>query len=774
MKIVPQNQVPASLPVIPAAVADRQGITGQEGRHLADLLAVLGREKWLIGSILLTAFGVGLLYASYITPVYKADAMLLLDEPQDEGKRATDGLSTLFNRQGASETEMKIIGSDRVLSGVVRKQHLDISMQPVYFPLIGKAWAHYQAQRTGLAPPFLGLTRFAWGNERASVESLTVPMSWIGKPLKLVAGGHGQYLLYGPDGTLVLHGTVGSRVVGGQGASQLSLVVSELQARPGTQFTLTKLSEEAAIRNLRERLTLSEPGQGQQLKSGIILLSVEGTQPQRITSTLNTILQAYLIQDMQRQHEDARSRFAFFAEQLPRLKLNRDRAQNALTEYRISHGTVNTTVETQTTVAQVADVEKDIMAIELQQAELRQKFTDQHPALIALNQKLKELEARRTMLKGRITTLPNEQQATLRLEQDAQVANDLYTMMRNKAQELQIILAATPGHATVIDQAHAQDEPIRPQLKPILSISGLIGLLIGALAAFIRQGLRRQKDITAWLGEIEVPYRVIVPHSKLQQVIANGLRSGGSLPAPGASCEDSAMTGVRPDSQLPILATANPKDIAIENLRGLRNYLLQRINDQPGNIASILGPSPGMGKSFVLTNLAYLAAAANKRVLIIDGDMRRGNLHRYFGQVRTPGLAEVIQHKAAPASAIRASGLAEYLDFLPCGEYPDSPSELLLHASFQQLLEDASRQYDLVIIDTPPVLAVSDGLIIGRYAAVNLLLLRAGQVDEQQFDRTMSCLQQEGVEIAGIVVNDVSLRDEGQTHSAGQFFQYTY
>src|SRR5690606_7624432 len=199
-----------------------------------------------------------------------------------------------------------------------------------------------------------------------------------------------------------------------------------------------------------------------------------------------------------------------------------------------------------------------------------------------------------------------------------------------------------------------------------------------------------------------------IQHSKDQKLIEKKLKSRAS---PG-------------DPPL-LLALENKEDLAIESLRSLRTTLHFAFLEARNNIIMITGPSPGIGKSFVSTNLAVVMADAGKKILLIDGDLRRGNINKSLRLGRENGLSELITRSIGLDVAIKPIPQAN-IDFIPTGEIPPNPSELLLHERFGQLLETVSKQYDLVIVDSPPVLAATDAAIIGRLASATLMVIKAG------------------------------------------------
>ena len=181
-------------------------------------------------------------------------------------------------------------------------------------------------------------------------------------------------------------------------------------------------------------------------------------------------------------------------------------------------------------------------------------------------------------------------------------------------------------------------------------------------------------------------------------------------------------TGVR------LLAIEHPDDLAVESLRSLRTAMQFAMLESPNNRVMITGATPGVGKSFVTANFAALMAAAGKRTLLIDADLRRGHMHQYFGLQRHGGLSELIAGSLTVQQTVHRQ-VVPNLDFLATGQLPPNPAELLVSDSFKTTLERLSEQYDLVVIDTPPVLVAADTATVATHAGTVLLVARAEPVD---------------------------------------------
>jgi tyrosine-protein kinase Etk/Wzc len=333
---------------------------------------------------------------------------------------------------------------------------------------------------------------------------------------------------------------------------------------------------------------------------------------------------------------------------------------------------------------------------------------------------------------------------------DVKVANELYVTLLNKAQELKVMKSGLVGNAHVLDLAARAETPVSPNKTRSAAIAVAAGLLLGVVLAFaskaLRHGLVDPADAERATG---LPVRASVPHSDRQTALQREGKGTGNLP---------------------VLAAMDPTDMAVESIRSLRTSLQFALMESPNRIIAIGGPRPGVGKSFITVNLARVFADTGKRVLLLDADLRKGSLHNYLGIHRTPGLAEAIGGEISIADVLYKTQMPG-IDFIPRGSSPSNPSELLGSERFKHMVEDLARSYDIVLVDLPPILAVTDAALVGRVAGVNLLVLRAAWHPVRELQQAVKAYAENGVRLSGLVFNDVP---QGKGGPGGYAYQYQY
>jgi len=733
--------------------------TGQTSDEidLGELLDVLADNKKLILVITFITCLIGAAISFISRPIYKTDSLLQIKENGQSMVQQLDSLSNFFETKTPVQAEIELIKSRMILGKTIRNLHLDIVAAPKFFPLIGDAVARWLQRFNGsdaLSSPPFGLSHYAWGGEAIQVDTLEVPESWKNEEIILQAINESQFKLIYQD-EVFLEGEVGKLAVKQpEGYLQpVKIFVTYLQSRPDTMFTLTRRSKGEAIRRLKEALSITEIGKG----TGILELAIESDDRKEAVRIVNEIANTYLQQNVEQKSAESQKTLEFLEKQLPSLKEQLETATSALNDYRIRKGSINLDLETQNILTGTVELNTQVTLLQQKRDELRQKFTESHPNVIAIDKQISRLQAQINAFDKKIGGLPETQQIILRLSRDVEVNAELYTTLLNHAQTIRVAKAGTVGNVRIIDYAMLPDLPIKPRKILIMGVALMAGLMIGIIITFIRKSLSYGiKDPGIIEKSLGIPVYATVQYSKSQKLIEKKLKS-------------EPLSGNH--SPL-LLALESKEDLAMESLRSLRTTLHFAFLEAHNNIVMITGPSPGIGKTFISANLAITMADAGKKVLLIDGDLRRGNIHKHMRLSRENGLSELISQSIDLNDAIKSIPQAA-IDFIPTGKVPPNPSELLLHERFGQLLETVSNQYDLVIIDSPPILAATDAAIIGRLASVTLMAVRAGTHPLRELEQSVKKLVQAGVNLKGVIFNGIP--ETLSRHRYGQYvYQYDY
>ncbi|SDB82337.1 tyrosine-protein kinase Etk/Wzc [Paraburkholderia lycopersici] len=698
-----------------------------DGGHMGNLLDTLyaGRKTILIVTIIFTL--VGCVYALLAAPVYQSDMLIQVEESPNAAKSALADLSQFAVKTQAS-AEMEVLRSRMVVSSAVNATKLYIKATPRYFPVVGR-WA---ARHLSLGR-WSGWGGYAWGDEAIEVTQFDVPARLQGRPFVLTYQGDGAYTLEG--GGVTLEGRVGEPLHAPTVGGAIDLLVDKIDAQRGTIFNVMRLSELSAIQALQAAIAITEKGK----ESDVIGVSLDGEDPVLTSTILNAIGNEYIRQNAQRTQEEAQKQIAFLDQQLPLLKAQLEKAENEYNMFRSQHGAVNLDAEASALLQSSALAQQRIADLQQQRAQAMARFTDDNPALVAINGQLAEAEKALEHLSGQTRALPPVEQQVVRLQREVTVDTNIYTNLLNSREQLRLLKAGRVSNVRMIDAAVPPEGPIRPKRSVIVIAALFTGLFAGAALVLLRHRLKRGVSV---VDEIEagtgLAVFAAVPRSRIQHGLRRRLPHG----APGANT---------------VLAHTALFDPAVESLRSFRSALEHSLEDSANRVVLLAGPTPMVGKSFVSVNLAAVFGASGKRVLLIDADLRRGSLNQHMAVSSTPGVTDIVELRHGYDQVVHREVMPG-VDFVATGGYVTNASELLREGTFKDFVDWANGTYDLVLIDAPPVLPVADAGIIGKLAGTVFVIARQGATSVADIRESVRRFEQVGVPIRGVIFNDMTSR----------------
>ncbi|EHH1182865.1 polysaccharide biosynthesis tyrosine autokinase [Vibrio vulnificus] len=698
---------------------------------LGKLLGILLDAKWII---LVTTFFFavgGVAVALLSTPIYKADALIQIEQKSSGGISSLVGdMGELFSQESSATTEIEIIKSRMILGDTVDKFNLTTVAEPKYLPVIGK-----------------GLARIAGKVNQIEVSRYTVPeyAQEMKHTLVVLDAEKKTYQLVRGDEQVVLQGVAGELAKN----DGYELFVTELRSHNEQEFTIGQRSRLEAIEWLKQNLVISERGK----QTGILQLSFEGESRKQISELLNHISQTYFLQNVERNSAEAEKSLTFLKGHLPDIKTSLTTAEDTLNRFRQDNESIDLGLEAKATLDVMVKLEAQLNELTFKESEISQRFTKDHPAYRSLLDKRETLLKERERLNQQVQKLPKTQREVLRMTRDVEVNQQIYIQLLNKVQELSIIKAGTVGNVRILDEAQSYAKPVKPKKPLIAVLATLLGCMLSVALVLVKAAFHRGVENPDEIEQIGLSVYASVPKSNLQLELANKLARK------------------KRNTDLTLLAESNPADLSIEALRGLRTSLHFAMMEAKNNVLMISGPAPGIGKSFVSTNFAAVAAKTGQKVLLIDADMRKGYLQQCFGLNWENGLSDLLSGKVTRDVAVR-SAKVENLDIITRGQVPPNPSELLMHPRFKELVDWASENYDLVIIDTPPVLAVTDPSIVGAIAGTTLMVARFGQNTVKEIDVARSRFEQAGIEVKGVILNAIE-KKASSSYGYG-YYNYSY
>ena len=709
---------------------------------LSDVVGTVKDHKWTILGITCFFVLLAIAYALVATPVYQATAMVQVEQQVQNLPQLSALSQTLAGASPEATTETNLITSRMVIGAAVDKLNLTVETSPRRFPVIGSFYAHRFAKNNPgkVASPLLGMSDYDWGGSKLEVFRLEVPDDLLDKPLRFIAGEGGLYVLQDDDGNILVIGRVGQEAK----AHGVTIDVKSLAANPGTRFRVFKRRELTVINGLQRQINVTEQGK----ESGILGMTYNNASPVMATSVLEQVAELYVRQNVERNSAEAANSLKFVRDQIPNVRHELERATAALNEFQNKAQSVDINMQTQTLLNQSVSIDTNLEQLRLQLADVQRQFTPAHPQYQALMKQIGQLQAQKGAIEKKVGGLPDTQQQLLKLTRDVQVSNETYTSLLNQAQQLDIARAGTIGNVRIIDRAAVDvTQPVWPRTTLILMGSALFGGFVALLYVFIRQMLNRGIEDPAVIEKLGLPVYATIPVSPRERALQS--------------------KRMRPDGREHVLVEDSPKDLAAEALRSLRTSLHFARLEAKNNVLMISGASPGAGKTFVSANLAAVVAQTGQRVLLIDGDMRIGVVHKILGGRAEIGLSELISGQVDMAGAIRQAESPSTLHYITRGKIPPNPSELLMNARFSALLDHLKPKYDLIIIDTPPILAATDAAVIGHHSGTGLLVARFGLSQTRELALAKQRFEQNGVSIKGAIFNAVEKRSRG-------YYAYAY
>ncbi|EIX9352412.1 TPA: polysaccharide biosynthesis tyrosine autokinase [Klebsiella pneumoniae] len=668
---------------------------------------------------------VALIYAIFATPIYQADALIQVEQKQ--ANAILSNLSQMLpDSQPQSAPEIALIQSRMILGKTVDDLNLQARVKQKYFPLFGRGFARLAGDKPG----------------NISVSRLYIPEVGEDEPkILLIVKDKNNFSIRSDD--LSINGKVGELI----DEKGISIKIDEIDAKPGTEFVIGYVSRLKAITDLQEGLNVADQGKD----AGILTLSLTGDNPLLIERIINSISENYLAQNIARQAaQDAKS-LEFLSKQLPQVRSDLDQAEDKLNQYRRKSDSVDLSLEAKAVLDQIVNVDNQLNELTFRESEISQLYTKEHPTYKALMEKRKTLQDEKTKLNKRVSAMPETQQEILRLSRDVESGRAVYMQLLNRQQELSIAKSSAIGNVRIIDNAVTQPKPVKPKKVLVVLIGIILGTIISASIVLLRVFLRRGIETPEQLEELGINVYASIPVAETftKNVVQKKRWSRKIV-----------------DEIPEFLAVDNPADLAIEAIRGLRTSLHFAMMEARNNVLMISGASPNAGKTFVSSNLAAVISQTGKKVLFIDTDMRKGYTHELFNESNTNGLSDILSGRVEINEAIKTIKSAGF-DYISRGMVPPNPAELLMHRRFSELLNWASENYDIVVLDTPPILAVTDAAVIGNYAGTTLLVARFELNTAKEIEVSLKRFEQSGVLVKGCIFN-------GVVKKASSYYGYGY
>lgn len=572
-----------------------------------------------------------------------------------------------------------------------------------------------------------------------------------------------------------------------------------------------------AVEDLRETLRVEQ----QEGRSQLVELKYRSPHPVHSAAVVNAIIDDYVEYTTSMSHRDLRRRVETLREQVTDYRVQLSAAEEALRDYSRDYRIVNAeeqgiaqvemlaeltitreeaAIERQALLTLLSEIRADegadgvspyrkltafpsfitnqgiqsmlqtLSALENARSELLVRRTPENQDVRRLDERIEEIEgqiyriatdylgtlenqirsadASLSRFEGRLEEIPDQALEYARLAREAELMSELYMMLQVRLKEAEVQYAIAPEEVRVVDRGIAPLEPAWPRPAVTMLLATVMGLLLGVAGAVAREAVdttvRSQEEVEA--ASAGIPVVGMIPHLKLPGARASRLRAPWRRALPPAGGGGVGVAG----------AGGGEPAGAAEAFQALRASLA---GERGPRLLVVTSPREGDGKTLSATNLAASLARKGERVLLVDGDLRGGALHRLMGVEGRHGLADLITGRADLPGAVHRvmveDGDGVSLDLLPAGSAGRTPTELLSPERLGPVLERLRERYDRIIIDTPALHRVADAVVLGGLADAVLLVVRAGVTDRRLVQRTVTQLRRMEVPLGGIVLNDV-------------------
>lgn len=760
--------------------AKSHGETDDDEIDLMALLLVLLRGWKVVVFFAVLGLIIGILYSRYVNPTFKSDALIQIEENAQGIAALGESISELVGSEASkAETEAELIRSRMILEPVVNLLHLRIQLADPNVGNIDKIKNDRTDTQLNTAE---GVSLNAEDGQ-VQVSQFNVSQAYLNQTFTLTRSATGFVLSNGFDD---FKGQIGQahKFKGVEG--QIHITVNDLPAE-GYPINISKQSVKATTDAMNSVLSVVEKGK----QTGIIQMSMTGDNQQQVTSVLNEIVLSYITQNQSRGSEETTKTLTFMETQIPTLKEKLESSEATFNEFRTKYGTIDVGKEAELLLGENSQIDAQLNELKLKKAELTTYYTEEHPLVIQINEQLQVLNSRKQQIDDTIAGLPEIQREFLKLSEDTAINREIYLTLLKNYEQLKIVKAGQIGFARVIDLPISTFKTIAPKKLQIMILAMLLGTMLGALLVLLKSLLRKVvKDPERLEVKTDIPVIATIPRSPLLSRLNKNKKTGARM-----------------------LAHIDHNSLSYEAIKSLRTSLMFGMPKEDSAVQSakvilITGESPGVGKSFISANLSEVFAQLNKKVLVIDADMRLGELHKMFSMSQYNGLADYLMQdnnqltqidnlqknslqkdsvqkdnpqkdnsqKDSDASNLGIANFIhpttmDHIDFIPRGKHPYNPASLLMKDDFGQLMAALKSQYDYIIIDSPPVLAASDAMVLGQYADKVLMVTRYDDSIEGQLVYAVKQMNKSNIQVDGIILNDVQ---QGLMSKYSYHYNYAY
>jgi tyrosine-protein kinase Etk/Wzc len=751
--------------------------------HLFDYLEVLFRRKMIVILFFLTLVATVVIITYRMTPIYESEVTILIEEKEPwEGRNILTEFTGL--RPSKIQSEIEVIKSRTIAEKVARDLHYDIKVFDAsdgLDPGLERVFIPDKLLNKTFIVRFLDGERFVVTDNG---DRVSIGMNLLG------------FLLNGPR----KDGIIGSGRVGSLFNSEtgLSFYIKEANAHEGASFRIKRISFPQAVGQLMANTTVSPIK-----NTNVVKISTRDSNSRLAADMANSIVKFYREHDIRARSQQASQVISFIEEQIGPVQKSVDESMSALAMYKSRTDVTDLKEGTRVLINNIADLEKEkaelivkrhqvsslydeiqrkassvqpsalsilrdpvvqdmigkLLTLEGRKESLLADYTEKHPQVIALTAEINELRRRISssimnildsldtriknlsaeidQFKIQLKKLPDKEKELADLVRSVEVNSRLHKFLLEKLNEANIMYASTLSQIQVIDRAVPSGKPVKPNKMLNILLATIIGLVGGVGIAFFVDYLDNS---------------IKTPHSVERRL---GLPIFGRIPyVPSNKTEFFRTRDLLHSSSTGLITPESGRSITAESFRSLRTNLQFAVMEKKSKVFHLTSPEAAEGKTTIAANLGITLAMMGSRTLIIDMDLRRPKIHHVFGISKEPGITHLITGKATIEDIMKTTAV-EHLYLIPAGVVPPNPAELLSQHRLSDFINDIRGEFDYILLDSPPVLPVTDAQLLGRLADTTFIVLELGETKFPSAEYAIKQLVNVDVNVSGVIINKV-------------------
>jgi tyrosine-protein kinase Etk/Wzc len=732
--------------------------------HLYDYIEVLLRRKWVIIVFFITVVAAVAIITYNMTPIYESTATILIEEQR--GWEAPTILTEFTGLKPSKiQSEIEVIKSRTIAEKVVKKLQYDVKV--------------FDSSR----------------NLFPQLTNITIPDRLINKTFVVEFQDKERFIVIS-NGSKVGSGSIGHPLNSNIG---LSFTIKKANAENGASFKIKKISFSKAVNQLMTNTTVSPIR-----NTNVVKISTRNSNKQMAADMANSIVKFYREHDIKARSQQASQVIQFIEKQIGPAQEKVDRSMSALAEYKSRSDVTDIKEGTRALIQNVAELEKQkaelivkkyqinslyneiqestsfispsalsflrdpvvqdmisrLSVLESKRKSFLTDYTERHPQVIALSAEINELRKKANSsiknilkslntkivnlslqikrFKNQLKKLPDKEKELADLIRNAETNSRLHKFLLEKLNEANIMYASTLSQMQIIDKAVASNKPVKPKTMLNIILAIIVGLTGGIGLAFfvdyLDNSIKSPHDVEKYIGLPifgRIPY---IPSNKIEFFRTNEI-------------VHSNPTG--------LITLESTKSITAESFRLLRTNLQFAVMEKRGKVLHLTSPEASEGKTTIAANLGITLALMGSKTLIIDTDLRKPKIHHIFGVNKEPGITHLLTNRKTTLRKILRTTEIKHLYVIPVGIIPPNPSELLSQENLSNFLNEMRAQFDYILLDSPPVLPITDAQLLGRLADATFIVIELGETKLPAAEHAINQLRNVNVNVAGAIINKI-------------------